>query len=460
MASSQEEFWRTVFSLTLDRPIAPSSDSMRASLLMVTIVVLLATTKCQASLRLRRRTQSESDSSTLGSGGSTLGIGSSNVKTRDKNHDVGGQQTRKRARCEDIARIPCGQGLGYLICEYSDEEDVYATRCVRENKLALHLKLHPNNYCGTCHRCFEDSEELREAVEEYIANSTRYTTVAQHYGWPINEWCVSQISDFSNLFANQRKFKDSIADWDVSQAVNMSGMFQSAFVFNSDLSNWNTTNVRDMSRMFDCAYTFNMPLVSWDTQKVNNMSRMFRVAKAFNQDLSSWDTGRVHDMSYMFYRAHSFDQPVMKNIPDLQDMSYMFAFARRFNQSNVKDWDVSGVQTMRGAFQNTGNFDQDVSQWKTNNLVDASFMFYRASAFQDDSEKQKAIVASWDLSNVNSLQNMFSEKEAALNATVVSQEGAAMLSHPSYDGSRVLPGMELTDVSSSEIHTSIGEASS
>lgn len=418
---------------------------MRAPLLLAALVVFLSPTDCQAALGLRGRPQLESSSS-----GAT-GDDASRKEDKNKKYRTVVQRTRREARCEDVERIPCGQGRGYLICEYSQEEDVYATRCVREGKASVHLQLHPNNYCGTCHRCFEDSEELRQAVHDYIANSTQFTSVAQHYGWPINEWCVSQISDFSYLFANQRKFKESVADWDVSQAVNMSGMFQSAFVFNSDLSKWDTKEVRDMSQMFDCAYTFNQPVAAWNTRKVKSMNRMFRVAKAFDQDLSSWDTGRVHDMSYMFYRARSFNQPVMKNTTYLQDMSYAFAFARLFNQGNVKDWDVSRVETMRGAFQNTGDFDQDLSQWKTSNLVDSSFMFYKASAYQGDGERQRSIVRSWDLSHVDEKQNMFSEAQAALNATTASKEGAAMLSHPSYDGSRIIPGMELTEASGSGI---------
>ena len=417
---------------------------MRAPLLLVALVVFLSPTNCRAALGLRGRPVLESSSN-----GGTSDNANSRKERNNKKYGTVSQRTRREERCEDAERIPCGQGRGYLICEYSQEEDVYATRCVREGKASLHLKLHSNNYCGTCHRCFEDSEELRQAVQDYIANSTQYTSVAQHYGWPINEWCVSQVSDFSYLFANQRKFKESVADWDVSQAVNMSGMFQSAFVFNSDLSKWNTKEVQDMSEMFDCAYSYNQPVAAWDTRKVKTMNRMFHVAKAFNQDLSSWDTGRVSDMSYMFYRARSFNQPVMKNTTNLQDMSYTFAFARQFNQSGVKEWDVSRVQTMRGAFQNTGDFGQDLTQWKTNHLVDSSFMFYKASAFQDDGEKQKSLVRSWDLSHVDEKQNMFSETQAALNATTVLQESAAMLSHPSYDGSRIIPGMELTEASGS-----------
>lgn len=440
---------------------------MRASLQLAALAVILSFTHCRAALRLRGRplvdggdgdggdegssegnrvkiasietrssSSGSSSSSTPPNAGETK---SSPAKVANTKFRLPGQQTRRERRCAEAEVEECGQGLGHLLCEYNEEQNAYATRCVRKTKASLHLQLHPNNYCGTCRRCFEHTDELRQAVIDYVANSTKHTSVAQNYGWPINKWCVSMITDFSNVFANQRKFKESVADWDVSRAVNMSGIFQSAYLFNGDVSTWQVGNVQDMSQAFDCAYTFNQPLETWNTKKVKSMKRMFRVAKAFDQDLSTWETGNVKDTSYMFYRAHSFQSPVMQNSSHFQDMSYMFAFTRRFNHSSIGDWDVARAQTLRGAFQNTGAFDQDLSRWNVDRVVDTSFMFYRASSFDD--ERQQKIVSSWDLSNVAAKEDMFSDAQAALNGTTAAQEDAAMLSHPSYDGSRITQGL-------------------
>ena len=73
-------------------------------------------------------------------------------------------------------------------------------------------------------RCFQSNEELRVAVQDYVFDSTPFTDVATTYGWPISSWCVTYVSDFSNIFAYLR-FDEDIADWDVSNAVSFEGMF-------------------------------------------------------------------------------------------------------------------------------------------------------------------------------------------------------------------------------------------
>ena len=416
---------------------------MRTPLLLVAFLVLEFLTKCHAALGLRGSSALSTNEPDQEEGTSTnrkqQSPGEPPPKKEPKKYRVPGQQTRRERKCQPYEQEECGQGLGHLICEYNEEKETYATRCVRKPKTSLHLQIHPRNYCGTCRRCFEDADELRLAVGDYVANSTEHTEVAHNYGWPINKWCVSKISDFSNLFANQRKFKDNIGDWDVSNAVNMSGMFQAAFSFNQDLSRWNTDRVVDMSRMFDCAYEFNHPLEAWDTRKVKSMNRMFRVAKKFNQDLSQWKTSHVKDTSHMFYRAHNFDQSLAWDTSNIRDMSFMFAFTRRFNHSSVVDWDVSKVETLRGTFQNTGAFDQDLSGWDVRKVKDTAFLFYKAQAFQEDGATTRAIIRKWDLTQVEDKQNMF---DFAWNSTTTAQEGVR-LTHPSYDGSKMVSGTQV-----------------
>jgi Mycoplasma protein of unknown function, DUF285 len=436
---------------------------MRTSLLLAALLVLLSLATGRAALGLRGsssvlggqkkqqpdedddesiRTSSSSSRSTSDSNSSKRQQSPGEPPPNQKKYRLPGQQTRRERRCLPHEQEVCGNGLGHLLCEYNEEKDVYATRCVKQPKTSLHLQLHPNNYCGTCRRCFEDADELRHAVAEYIKNSTEHTEVAHNYGWPMNKWCVSKISDFSDLFANQRKFKEDIGDWDLSNAVNTSGMFQAAFSFNHDLSRWQTNKVVDMSRMFDSAFEFNQPLGMWNTRQVTSMARMFRVAKKFNQDLSPWKIRKVRDTSYMFYRAHSFDRPLQWDTSNVVDMSFMFAFTRRFNDSSVVDWDVSKVETLRGTFQSTASFDQDLSGWDIRNVKDTAFLFYKAVAFQKDDEKTRAIVTEWDLSQVEDKENMF---DFTWNNTATAKEGV-MLTHPAYDGSTKMSPAALVEM--------------
>jgi len=62
-------------------------------------------------------------------------------------------------------------------------------------------------------------------VDAYIADNSASSTTAITYGWPINSWCVSKITDMSNLFDSKDTFNEDISDWDVSKVTNMRGMF-------------------------------------------------------------------------------------------------------------------------------------------------------------------------------------------------------------------------------------------
>ena len=171
-------------------------------------------------------------------------------------------------------------------------------------------------------KCFETSQELREAVVQYKNKDTFDQSLASKYGWPISTWCVSHIEDFSNLFTVQhhRFFDEPLEDWDMSSATDLSGMFQNC--------HW-----------------FNQPLRQWDTSSVRTMTRMFAAARAFNQPLDGWTVHRVTDMSYMFLHAFSFNHPEsvnLWNIESVRNMEGMFRDARSLDDT-LLTWDVSHV---------------------------------------------------------------------------------------------------------------------
>ena len=49
--------------------------------------------------------------------------------------------------------------------------------------------------------CFQNNTELFNAVTEYMVDPSENTTVANKYGWPINEWCVGAVTDFTEIFS-------------------------------------------------------------------------------------------------------------------------------------------------------------------------------------------------------------------------------------------------------------------
>ena len=161
--------------------------------------------------------------------------------------------------------------------------------------------------------CFQTTEELRKAVDDYLADSSATSQVAQTYGYPIGQWCVRYIQDFSDLFANMR-----------NRAVEQ---------FNEPLDGWVTVNARDMSFMVRtrCARkkigsraVLSIHEFSFSPFSFLPSILKFAGAKNFNQDLNHFQTGRVKTMQGMFEEAYSFDGAIDQwDVFNVKDFSYM-----------------------------------------------------------------------------------------------------------------------------------------
>ena len=276
--------------------------------------------------------------------------------------------------------------------------------------------------------------ELFELIDLYAKQNTYYT---KKYG-DINDWDVSLISDFSNLF-NERKdvydipvnrglsdwTKDlDISSWNTSNVTNMKYMFANCLKFNGDLSSWNTSNVTNMEWMFAGCLKFNGHLSKWNTGNVIDMKMMFMVCQKFNGDLSSWNTGKVTNMQRMFYGCQKFNQDLSWNTGNVIDMEAMFLGCQKFNgnisswnTSNVIDmqymfqydisfngdlslWNTSKVTNMQYMFQDCESFNQDLSLWKTGNVIDMRGMFQECESFKQD-------LSNWNVKNVSNFNTMF-----------------------------------------------------
>jgi surface protein len=191
--------------------------------------------------------------------------------------------------------------------------------------------------------CFTTTPELRDAVDAYLADPSRNSTVAQTYGWPIGSWCVRDIADFSYLFEVKRN--------------------PSNINFNEDLTGWVTTCARDMRYMFAGAEKFNGDVSKFQTGRVLNMEGMFEDARAFNGDVSSWDVFNVQDFERMFSGATNFSGDLSEwDMRCAEDISYMFYDAVSFN-SDISAWTVTKVKDFRFAFDDAKVFAQNLCPW-------------------------------------------------------------------------------------------------
>ncbi|GAX27696.1 hypothetical protein FisN_13Hh208 [Fistulifera solaris] len=192
--------------------------------------------------------------------------------------------------------------------------------------------------CGRCPKAFENYNELKQAVDEYLADNSASSPVATLYGHPIGKWQVQKVGSFEYLFDGKRNtaaatFNEDISAWNVRAASNMQYMFASNTAFNKDIGAWNVAKVTTMEGMFEDASSFNRNIGSWDVTNVRDMAYMFYGAKQFNQNLNSWDVSNVSDMSFMFSSAESFNSPLDNwNVVNVRDFEQMFAEATAFSQ--------------------------------------------------------------------------------------------------------------------------------
>jgi surface protein len=296
-----------------------------------------------------------------------------------------------------------------------------------------------------------NNNTLRSAVGLWINSQNE---AYKKYGH-ISKWNVSQVTDMSSLFLDQRTFNDDISNWDVHNVTDMRAMFRGCYnfnqnishwntsrvtnmglmfwdakkfnqnintktiynitywdvskvtdmrcmfrgtVFNQDISNWNTSSVRDMTLMFSFTEKFNQDISNWNTSNVETMRQMFLKAFRFNQDLNGWDTSKVTDMVAMFQQAIAFNQDLNSwDTTNVTSMSAMFALAETFN-GIISSWDVSKVTNMRWMFDGAQTFNRDIKDWNTGNVTNMRQMFYFAEAFNQD-------ISSWDVSNVTYFNN-------------------------------------------------------
>ncbi|CAB9501968.1 (LipO)protein [Seminavis robusta] len=274
-------------------------------------------------------------------------------------------------QCDEF---PCGNRRVQM-CHFNGRE--FMTLCIRQNSVLRKPDNHhttEQDYCGPCtHRkAFETTDELRQAVKQYSSHTHYNVDLASTYGWPMSQWNVSLLDDFSQVFSNHPLAADEdLSGWDVSRATSMALMFwQCPHWEGRGLEQWNTANVQTMERMFFGAQKFNANLNQWNTARVTNMMGLFWKATAYNQPLNQWDTTQVVDVSRMFADAHAFDQDLSSwNTQQFRDTSYMFLHAT--------------------------SFSKDLSSWKLDNIAQMERMFHKVPAFQVGTVRQDTLWKSW-----------------------------------------------------------------
>ena len=201
---------------------------------------------------------------------------------------------------------------------------------------------------ATNYTCFDATDGgfngvLYAAVRSYIdqdcANNEE-CTVAQTYGYPMNTWCVGNVTDMSYLFEMMDTFNEDISGWDTSSAEKMAWTFNGASAFDGDLSRWQTGEVTSISGIFEDATSFtNGGISNWNVSSVSDMSGAFKGATNFNADLNSWNTTSLTNLFWTFEGATSFN-------------------------SDLSNWVVSNVTDMYGFLHSASSYNQNLCAWR------------------------------------------------------------------------------------------------
>lgn len=289
--------------------------------------------------------------------------------------------------------------------------------------------------------CFTSNTELRNAVLEYVqpgVSKDPNSDVAIKYGYPIDQWCVSSITDFSKIFVPPEEggtlFDDSISNWDVSNGTVFTSMFEGAFAFDQDISKWNVSNAISMDRMFYGAYAFNQNLCDWslllqEKSTLVNLTYAFLDTSCPNQSDPIFD-----DVSGVFsplcYECTAGQQPEKSPSPTISPSETEY-IQPTLSPTIVSQSDFSCFQNKielelavaEYLSDNTINTDVadkygwPINNWCVKNVTDFSRLFapfnnLDKATFNED-------ISKWDVSNAVTLESMF-ERNTFFNQDISS----------------------------------------
>jgi len=131
-----------------------------------------------------------------------------------------------------------------------------------------------------------------------------------------------------------------------------------------------------------------------------SLEKAFYNSTYFNSNINNWNVSGVNNMSSMFYGCSSFNQNIGSwSVSNVNNMSSMFYGSSNFN-SNINNWNVSHVNNMSSMFQDCSNFNQNLSSWNVSLVTNMSSMFQGCSIFNQN-------LSGWNVSLVTNMSSMF-----------------------------------------------------
>ena len=144
----------------------------------------------------------------------------------------------------------------------------------------------------------------------------------------------------------------------------------------------------------------------WDTSNITNMHFTFNVVSGvgkFNSDISNWDMSKVTTLRSTFQNQLEFNQDISTKV------------ARRSDGVEYIAWDTLNVTefqfVLNAGTGNVGKFNQNIGNWNTSKGVNMSVMFQNQESFNQDISTKVVTVGNktyraWDTLNATNLQGI------------------------------------------------------
>ena len=286
--------------------------------------------------------------------------------------------------------------------------------------------------------------EMDPVIQRFVYTSIE-SFERSSFNQDISGWDVRSVLDMTGMFMNADAFAQSLKQWKTNHVRSFEDMFRGSQNFAGDIGKWNVASALSVAGMF-AESTFNMNISEWNAVQVANASHMFYNNKDFDRQMPAMPN--VMDLTSMFEGAEAmktlYDQKTYKYATETDIFKDATAYQQNFVcddadhgppstckpallDDNIKDairdcldisadgncpdlyygampdWKTDKVTDMSGLFAKSAtecyNFNADISQWNTANVIDMSSMF-DSCTFNGD-------ISQWNTANVIDMSFMF-----------------------------------------------------